>query len=160
LEPVERPGAERQAPLLGVGQPGGEDLGDLLRGVGRRAARAGLIRQGRGALGVKASDPGGDGGPGDAQAAGDRTGPLALGGGENDPGSLDEAGLCGTGVGEFLDGLTLLGRQFSECDLGLHGCTSLPGTLIIQRPAKVLESPESLCIFLCCLSFSTDLVMA
>jgi hypothetical protein len=45
LEPVERPAAEGQAQLLGVGQRGGDDLGALLGRVGVRAARAGPLLQ-------------------------------------------------------------------------------------------------------------------
>jgi hypothetical protein len=107
---VERPAGEGQAELLRVGQGGGEDLGDLLRGVGGGPARAGLVVQAGDALEVEPLDPGVDGGARDAQVAGDGGGVPALGGREDDPGPFDDAGLGGAGAGEVLDAPPLLGR--------------------------------------------------
>jgi hypothetical protein len=109
LEPVQRPGGEGQAQRPGVGQGGGEDLGDLLRGIGGRASGAGLVLQAVGALEVEPRDPAVDGGPRDAQVARDLGGALALCGGPDNLGALDGAGRGGAGVGQRLDLLALLG---------------------------------------------------
>jgi hypothetical protein len=122
LEPVERPGGEGQAERPGVGHRGGEDLGDLLRGIGGRPPGAGLIRQGGGPLGVEAGDPGVDGGARDAQIVGDGRGPATFGGGQDDVGPLDQAGLGGAGGGELLELLPLGIGQLAELDFRLHGC--------------------------------------
>jgi hypothetical protein len=108
LEPIQRPGSEGQTERLGVGQGGGEDLGDLLGRVGGRPPRSGLIGQGGGPLGVEPLDPGVDRGARDAEVACDGRGPSALGGGQDDPGALDQAGLDDAGAGEIFDVLPLL----------------------------------------------------
>jgi hypothetical protein len=114
VQPVERPAPEGQAEVLRVGQCRGEDLGDLLGRVSGGAAGPGHVLQPVGALGVEPPQPGVDGGPGDAEAAGDGGGAEALGGGPDDVGPLDEPGLGGAGVRERLDGQPLLGGQLTE----------------------------------------------
>ena len=114
MQPVQRPGAERQAQLLRGGQGGGDDLGDLLGGVGGGAATAGHVLEPVGPLGVEPPDPGGDGGAGDAELAGDGGGAEAGGGLQDDLGPLDDAGLRRAGAGQGLDGLALLGGQLTE----------------------------------------------
>jgi hypothetical protein len=121
LEPIERPGGEGQAQTPGVGHRGGEDLGDLLRGIGGRASGAGLVLQAVGPLEVEPRDPAVDGGPRDAQVACELGGALAPCGGQDNLGALDGAGRCGAGVGQRLDLLAFLGRQGSERDSFRHG---------------------------------------
>jgi hypothetical protein len=109
LEPVERPGVEGQAQRPGVGQGGGQDLGDLLRGIGGRASGAGLVLQAVGPLEVEPPDPAVDGGARDAQGSRHLGGALAFGGGQDNLGALDGAGRGGAGVGQRLDLLAFLG---------------------------------------------------
>jgi hypothetical protein len=126
LEAIQRPAAERQAQALGIGQGGGDDFGALLGGIGVGPARARAIIEAGQALLVEAVDPCVDIFPTDVHLCGDGTGALPVGGGQEDPGALDEAGRCGAGVGELLKGVTLLGGQGAERDLlrGWHGCIS------------------------------------
>jgi hypothetical protein len=109
LKPVERPGTEGQAQGLRVGQRGGEDLGDLLGGVGRGPAGAGHVGQAGGPLGVEPGDPPIDRGPGDAERRGGRGDLHAAGECGDDLGPLDGSGLGGAGAGQVLDGLPLVG---------------------------------------------------
>ena len=120
-EPVQGPGAEGQAELGGIGQRGGEDLGDLLRGIGGRASGAGLVLQAVGPLEVEPPDPAVDGGARDAQGSRHLGGALAFGGGQDNLGALDGAGRRGTGMGQRLDLLAFLGCQGSERDSLRHG---------------------------------------
>jgi hypothetical protein len=120
-QPVERPGAERQAQVLRVGQGRGEDRGSLVGVVGVRAARAGAVLQGGQATFIEPVDPGRDGGPGDVQFAGDVGGRSAFGDSQDDPGPLDEPSRCGAGMGEPLEFTPLVGGQFAEGDSGWHG---------------------------------------
>jgi len=127
LQPVEGPRAERQAESLRVGQRRGDDLGDLLGRVGRRASGAGLILQSVRPLGVEPLDPGIYGGPGDAGSPGCRGGAEAVGDSEDDLGPLDESSLGRARAGQGFDGLALLGRQDAEGEFGRHGAPPLEG---------------------------------
>ena len=49
------------------------------------------------------------------------TGPLAIGGPLDGLGPLDEAGLVGARMRQACDGLTILGRQLTEPNLGRYG---------------------------------------
>jgi hypothetical protein len=129
LDPIQGPGGEGEPERAGVGHRGGEDLGDLLGRIGRRPAGSGLIGQGRDPLGVEACDPGVDRGSRDAQVAGDGGDRPALGGGEDDPGPLDQADLVGAGAGQVFEFLPLLIGQLAELDLRLHGVS--PGDLLL-----------------------------
>jgi hypothetical protein len=68
-------------------------------------------------------DPGVNCLPADLHALGNSAGALPVGGGQEDLGALDEAGRCGPGMGQLLEGVTLLGSQRAERDLvgGWHG---------------------------------------
>jgi hypothetical protein len=129
LQTIKRPAAEGQSQVLRGRQRGGDDLGTLLGRVGVRPARSGAIIETGEALLVEAMDPGVDVPPTDVHLLGDGTGALPCGGGQKDPGTLDEAGRCGPGVGQLLAGMTLLGGQGAERDLvsGWHGCISMRG---------------------------------
>src|SRR5689334_15455805 len=68
---------------------------------------------------------------------------MAVGDGQNDLGPFHESGLGGARASEFLDGQTLFGRQFSKCDLGLDGCSSLRVTPIIREAPRDLPDAPS-----------------
>jgi hypothetical protein len=121
LQPVERPATEVQPQVLRGGQCGGDDLGHLLGRVGRRAALAGPVAQAGEALVVEAMEPLIELIAAHADTPGDGAGPLARGEAFDDLGPLDQPGLVGARAGESGDGLTLLGRQLTETDLGTHG---------------------------------------
>lgn len=126
LKPIQRPAAEGQPQAPGIGQRHGDDLGALLRRVGRWAPSPRLILQAVEPLSMEAVNPGVDRGPRDAQVLGHVAGSSSLGDGQEDLGPLDEAGLGRAGSRQVLEGLTLLGGEFAEGDLGeAHGCTSL-----------------------------------
>jgi len=123
---VQRPAGEGQAQALRVGQRRGDDLGALLGGVGVRPAGAGPVLQAGEPPLVDAADPGVDGGPADAQVAGDLAGASPVGDGDEESGPLDEPGLGRARVSELFEGLTLLRGEWSQRDFGVvHGCTSL-----------------------------------
>jgi hypothetical protein len=128
LQAVQRPATERQVQALGVGQGGGEDLGTLRGRVGVGTPRAGPLLQAVESVLVEAPDPGVDGGAGAVEGLGDGPGPLPLGGGLEDPGTLDQASGGGACLGQLGEGLRFLGGQLAEWDSGSHGCTSLGGT--------------------------------
>jgi hypothetical protein len=75
---------------------------------------------------VEPTDPGVDGGPADAQVAGDLAGASPVGDGREDPGALDESRLGRARVSELFEGLTFLRGEWSQRGFGcIHGCTSL-----------------------------------
>jgi hypothetical protein len=121
LQAVERPAAEGQAQGLRVGQRGGKDLGPLIGVIGVRAARAGAVLQGGEAAVVEPADPGRDGGPGDVQLTNDLADGLSAGGGEDDPGPLDEPGRGGPGAGDPLQFTPLVAGERAKGDSGRHG---------------------------------------
>jgi hypothetical protein len=140
LQAVQRPGAERQAQVLRVGQGGGDDLGALLGRVSRRPPGPRLILQAVEPPLVEAMDPGVDRRARDAEVLGDLAGPSPVGEGQEDVGPLDEAGLGCSRRGDVFEGLTLPRSQFAECDSGKdHGCTSLHSktTPFLRRTASV-----------------------
>jgi hypothetical protein len=110
VQPVECPGSVGQTKRLRVGQGGGQDLGDLLRRVGRRPPRTGHVVQAGGTLEVEPLDPTVDRGPGDTEFARGDGDLHPIGQCDNDRGPLDGAGLGNAGAGQRLDGLPLLGR--------------------------------------------------
>ncbi len=74
---------------------------------------------------MEAMGPGVNRGTGAVQLLGDLAGPLPVGDGQDDLGALDESGPCGARVCELFEGVSFLGGQWAERDLGEdHGCTS------------------------------------
>ena len=124
MQAVERPAAEGQAQALRVGQRRGDDRGALIGVVGVRVARAGAVLQRREAAVVEPADPAVHRRAGAAEARRDLAGRLARGGSLDNAGAVDQAGGCGPGPGQFVDGLAFLGGQFAQCHLGGHGCSS------------------------------------
>jgi hypothetical protein len=139
---VQRPAAEGKVQRLRIGQCRGDDLGALLGGVGVRPAGAVPILQAVEALLIEATDPGVDGGPADAHVPGDLAGASPVGEGGEDAGALDEAGLSRARGRELFEGLTFLGGEWSQRDLGaVHGCTSLRSKAIpVLRQAGSVSS--------------------
>jgi hypothetical protein len=133
LQPVERPAAEGQAQLLGVGQGGGEDGGPPVGVIGGRAAQARSVLQGGEPAVVEPADPGRDGRPRDVQLAGDLADGPAVGGAEHDAGPFDEPGRGGSGTGEPLQFSPLVTGEFAKWDSGWHRCISLQTA---PRPAS------------------------
>jgi hypothetical protein len=108
LQAVERPAAEREPQVLRIGQRGGDDLGTLLGGVGRRTSGSGSILQAGKASLVEATEPGVDRGPRNAQFIGDLAGASTVGEGQQELSPLDEAGLGRARRRELFEGLTFL----------------------------------------------------
>jgi hypothetical protein len=135
LEAIERPAAEGQAQGPGIGQGRGDDLGALLGGVGRGPAAAAPVIQAGEAVRVEAMDPGVDRRPRDADLAGDLAGRGPVGGGQEEPGPLDQADGGGAGMGEFLQGRALLGAELAERDLfgDQHGCKPPQVTPVLRQ---------------------------
>ncbi len=121
LQPIERPGPKRQAQRLRVGHGSSKYLGNLLRRIGGRPPRAGLVIEALGALSVEPAEPGVDGGTGNAHFPGDLRGVVPIGGQVNNARSLDESGLGGAGSCEGLDRLALLGCQPAKGEVRRHG---------------------------------------
>lgn len=93
LEPIERPAAEGKPQVLRIGQRGGDDLGTLLGGVGRRTPGSGPILQAGKASLVEATEPGVDRGPRETQFLGDSAGGATVGESRQELGTLNEASL-------------------------------------------------------------------
>jgi hypothetical protein len=136
-ESVQGPAGEGQSQALGIGQGGGDDLGPMVGRVGRRPARAGLVLEAGEALFVEAMDPEIDGGPADVEFVGDGGGAPSLGGGQEDPGALDEPGGRGARMSELFEVVPLLGCQLPEREsvVGRHGRISFrKDTLSTSQP--------------------------
>jgi hypothetical protein len=121
LQPIEGPAAEVEAQVLRVGQRGGDDLGDLLGGVGRRAALAGPVPEPVDPPVVEAAEPEIELIAAQPGLPGDLAGPLASGQSVDDLGPLDQAGLVGARPRESRDGRAFLVGQLTESDLDGHG---------------------------------------
>ncbi len=140
LQAIERPGAKRQAEILGGGQGGGDDRGAVLGRVSRGAPGPRLILEAVDPLVVPAMDPGVDRGPRDAEVLSDLAGPSPVGDGQEDLSPFDKTGLGGARRRQLLEGLAFLRSKFAERDFGEdHECTSLRtrATPVLRQTARV-----------------------
>jgi hypothetical protein len=142
LEPVECPGAERQAQGLRIGQCRSDDGGPLVGVIGVRAARAGTVLQGGQPAIVEPADPDRNGRSGDIQLARDVGGRSALGDRQDDLSAFDDSGRGGASMGEPFQLTPLVGRQFAKGNSCWHKvppCGWYPDQLANHLPDEPLR---------------------
>jgi hypothetical protein len=102
LQPVQRPRAEGQAQLVGLGQCGGDYLGALLGVVGGWPTGPRSVLQAVDAGFVEACNPGVNSRTRNSKPPGDSAASLTVTQSEEDLGPLHEASLCRSGSSQLL----------------------------------------------------------